>query len=42
MNHALLLQMMGFLGLRIRYWLIIIVVIIIILVLAYYARSRAR
>lgn len=41
MSHALMFEVMGaFLGLRLRYWVIIIVVILIILALAYFVRGR--
>lgn len=36
----LLIQTLGLLGLRIRYWVIIIIVILVILALAYFARGR--
>lgn len=40
MDYAALIQIMGLLGLRIRYWIIIIVVILVILALGYFARRR--
>jgi hypothetical protein len=42
MNYLMLLQTVGLLGLRIRYWVIIVVVILIILALGYMARGRSR
>jgi hypothetical protein len=41
MNYLLLLQTMGLLGLRIRYWIIIIVVILVIIALGYMVRGRS-
>jgi hypothetical protein len=41
MNYLMLLQTMGLLGLRIRYWIIIIVVIIIIIALGSMVRGRS-
>ena len=41
MHHLLLLQSLGLLGLRIRYWIIIIIVIIVIIALAAFARGRS-
>ena len=40
MNYLLLLQTVGLLGLRIRYWIIIIVVVLVLIALAYMARGR--
>jgi len=40
MNYMLLLQEVGILGLRIRYWIAIIVVIVIIIGLVVWMRSR--
>jgi hypothetical protein len=42
MNYLMLLQTVGLLGLRIRYWVIIVVVILIIIALGYMARGRSR
>jgi hypothetical protein len=42
MNHMLLLQELGLLGLRIRYWIAIIVVIAIVVAILIWARSRSR
>jgi hypothetical protein len=42
MNYLMLLQTVGLLGLRIRYWVIIVVVILIILALGYMVRGRSR
>ena len=42
MNYLMLLQAVGLLGLRIRYWVIIVVVILIILALGYMVRGRSR
>jgi hypothetical protein len=40
MNYMLLLQEVGILGLRIRYWIAIIVVIVIVIGLLIWMRSR--
>ncbi|GAC1319031.1 MAG: hypothetical protein NVSMB22_01610 [Chloroflexota bacterium] len=40
MDTMLLIQVIGLLGLRARYWAIIIVVILILLAVAYAARRR--
>lgn len=40
MDYLLLLNTMGLLGLRLRYWAIIIVVIIVLLALAFMLRRR--
>jgi len=42
MDHMLLLQVFGLLGLRIRYWIIIVVVVVLLLIVASMARSRGR
>ncbi|MGI8824803.1 MAG: hypothetical protein ACR2JC_04005 [Chloroflexota bacterium] len=39
MSHMLFIQMMGLLGLRLRYWVIIIVVILVLLALGFFARG---
>jgi hypothetical protein len=41
MNYLMLLQTVGLLGLRIRYWIIIIVVVLILIALAYMVRGRS-
>jgi len=41
MNYLMLLQTMGLLGIRIRYWVIIIIVIVVIIALGYMARGRS-
>jgi hypothetical protein len=41
MNYLMLLQTIGLLGLRVRYWAIIIVVIVVIIGLGYMVRSRS-
>lgn len=41
MNYLMLLQTVGLLGLRLRYWVIIIIVILILLALGYMARGRS-
>jgi hypothetical protein len=41
MNYLMLLQTVGLLGLRVRYWAIIIVVIVVIIGLGYMVRSRS-
>jgi hypothetical protein len=41
MNYLMLLQTLGLLGLRIRYWVIIIIVIIVIIALGYMVRGRS-
>jgi hypothetical protein len=40
MDHLALIQVMGLLGLRIRYWIIIIVIIVVLAAIAFYARGR--
>lgn len=40
MNYLMLLQTVGLLGLRLRYWVIIIIVVIVLIALAYMARGR--
>lgn len=40
MDYLLLLNTIGLLGLRLRYWLIIIVVIIVLLALGFMMRRR--
>jgi hypothetical protein len=42
MNYLMLLQTVGLLGLRLRYWVIIIVVVLVLIGLAYMARGRSR
>ncbi len=41
LDHLLFLHELAFLGLRIRYWIIIIVVILIILGIVWWSRNRA-
>jgi hypothetical protein len=41
MDYLMLLQTVGLLGLRVRYWIIIIVVILVIIALGYMVRSRS-
>ncbi len=40
MNYLMLLQTVGLLGLRLRYWVIIVVVVVVLIALAYMARGR--
>lgn len=40
MDYLEVIQFVGLLGLRLRYWVIIIIVILIILALAYMVRGR--
>lgn len=41
MNYLMLLQTIGLLGLRLRYWAIIVVVVIIIIALGFMMRGRS-
>lgn len=41
MNYVMLLQTIGLLGIRLRYWAIIVIVIVILLALGFMMRGRA-
>lgn len=42
MDYMMLFDVVGLLGLRVRYWIIIIVIVVILLAVLFMARGRRR